>query len=279
MQPGFSTSSKLYLVGMKAWPYWLKGGLLAIPLYLVIAPLTFFVAVRFIGVSDDILQFISPELSLVAWAFVGEPETSQIVLVILILGARFVARAFVVGAVLGAVYGHFAARGKRAIFFVLLIIMYLAALGALSFWLQNTTAVNYSAHSPADCRDWTKGLVKNFSTTECYRELAERNKDITICDEIRAGRGDSTAEEQKEFCYEEVAHEKKDPAICPLISASGRRDSCYLWFKICEKVSATDSRDYCWTRKARANHDPALCSNISDLVPAFTTSKCLADIQ
>ena len=95
-----------------------------------------------------------------------------------------------------------------------------------------------SVDSPSDCESIFKKGIENFNINKCYRDLAVRNKDLSICDKVKEFRG---SDSYKWSCYNEVAHAKDDSSICELIPEetynehgvkTGRRDSCFFWFKI-----------------------------------------------
>lgn len=269
----------------KTKPYWVKGGILAIPLYFVIAPVSFFLALS-LGAGKDIIQYIAPELFFGAWGLAAAQSSSeaflQIIFSLIVLVAILLGRIFILGAILGVIYEWFAKRDLRLLFVVLLAVVYAVGIGYLSYNTQDIWKVYGSVESPADCDDASKKLIADFNPQECYKNLAIKNQDVRQCDFI----GDD--EDYRAFCYEEVAHSKNDSSICGLISETtlnahgvltGRRDGCYSLFNLCEKVSAVTNRDDCWSHVARIQKDPSLCLKISDTHPAFTQERCRADIK
>jgi hypothetical protein len=249
----------------KTMPYWVKGGVLALPVYAVLAPLSLYFSGYF-STGNDTVWFIAPEIlyGLLSWGFSGGNMTfGETVLTFAIVSAVLLLRLFIIGAILGALYGALPTKTWRASFLVLLIVLYIVGLSFISHKYQNLWGVYDSVETAADCTEGTRTSVSNFNVNDCYKRLAEKTQDVKWCDEIQApGPGSNSTEDYRGFCYEEVAHIKNDPSICPRIADPRRRDGCYGWFEMCEQVTDMDRKINCWTRKASIEKDSSICENI-----------------
>ncbi len=252
---------------MKKWPFWIKGGLIALPLSVLIIPISLYIT-QLLGAGQDALWFIVPEYYTAALGLGmrGTPASSQeVVSTLVIVTLLFALRIFVIGAILGAIYSIFAKKEKRKWFFVGLAVIYLLALGLLSYRTQSPRYM--SLNSPSECASILKKGIDNFDENYCYKEQAVKNEDVAICDRINVD--NKTTEDFKAFCCEEVAHAKDDPLICDLISEGNfddskgttrRKDSCYGWFKLCEKIISISWRDHCYMNKAEFQNDISACN-------------------
>ncbi len=272
--------------------YWLKGGVIAIPIYLIIAPATFFLVLS-LGGGDDIIQFLGPEVFAAMWAFVGDPaiisaHMPQIILGLIQLAVIFIGRVFLLGAIAGKIYEWFAKRGKKTWFWLLLVLTYIVLVAGLTYRTQDLSKTYYSAKAPEECKSALRAGVSNFNINECYRQLAERTKDLAVCDKITGpGPGTDTADAFRGFCYEEVAHAMNDGSICDRIPAamhgspqtSSRADACYVWFGMCDKIHDVGWRDSCWQGRAKKEGNAAFCDNMSNRNQYVTRGYCLQQMQ
>ncbi len=229
-------------------PYWLRGGLIAIPLSVLLVPVSFFLA-RVFGAGQTITWYLIPEFLLTAMdlgmrgtpAGMGETITKLLLATII-----FLTRVFVIGAILGALYGLFSRWKKQKYFIAFLAAIFLIGIAAMSYRTKNVYEAYSEVSSPQDCESSSKKLIENFGVAQCYHQLAQKQSDIRICDLIDTVESEQyVTADTKWFCYEEVAHKKNDPSICEKIPAetfnehnvnTGRRDGCFLWFKQCDKI-------------------------------------------
>lgn len=276
-----------HTVSVRQKPYWIKGGVLAIPISILLVPLTIYIAVSF-GAGDEIIQYVAPEIFVLLMGFGMSASPISLVSAIIsiaIVAAIFAGKSFVIGAALGMVYEKFAAKGKEMWFWPFLLILYVLLVGILTYRTQDLWKTYASATSPQECESVTRKGVDNFNVNECYRQLAERNKDVKFCEYIDTTRETGkSGEDYKAFCYEEVAHAKNDPSVCALIPEithnehgveNYRRDGCYRWFNMCEYMTIPVNKDSCFMDLARLNKNRNLCSRVTGSHPAFTEQKCL----
>ncbi len=260
---------------MKNWQYWIKGGLLAIPASIIIIPLTLFIT-RLLSAGQEIIWFLAPEFAVAAFGLGMRgtpPAMSEVLSTLIIVGGIFIVRSFIIGAVLGAIYGIFANRNIRKIFFIGLLILYALGIGFLSHKTKDVSVAYNLVNNPEDCLSSSNKGIDNFDVNHCYQALALKNQDLTICDNIKTESiFEKAPEDFKAFCYEEVIYAKNDSSLCSLISpetyndynvATGRRDSCYDRFKLCEKISDANSRDSCYMSKAEYFNDTSACTMVS----------------
>lgn len=248
---------------MKWWasrPTWQKGGIIAIPVALLVIPATIYISLYF-GGGDDVIQYLAPEVFALLFGLAMSAHAatlSEVALPIVIVTAIFAIKAYVVGAILGAIYGKFFKGRYPWLFWVLLVLLYCLLLGSITYYTQDLYKTYYSANTPEECTSFSRQLVSNFNVSDCYRQLAERKQDVRYCDYIQStGAGSRSGYDSRGFCYEEVAHVKNDPSICDLIPAamkgsaetSSRSDACYVWFHICEKIKDRGWREQCLQSK------------------------------
>jgi hypothetical protein len=269
---------------LKKWQYTVMGGLLAIPLSLVIIPLAFFLT-RFLGAGEDVVWFLAPEFFAVfmGLGMRGSPASSnEVVSTIIFVSIIFLVRTFIMGAIVGAVYGIFARKGKRKLFVGGLIIVFFLVIVLISYRTQDTYKAN-SVGSARECASILKKGIDGFDENRCYQELAEKTKDVSICDNItRPSSIEKSPNDYKWFCYEEVAHAQNDPAICDLIPEvtlnerngnTQRKDRCYQWFNLCEKIQSISNRDGCYTNKAEFTKDIQSCELVSEKMRDYCYSR------
>ncbi len=253
---------------MKNWPYWIKGGLLAIPLSIIIVPLSFFITYRFGADEDATQQLLAPGLLgvVMSLGMRGTPAgTEEAIITWIIASLIFALRVFIMGAIIGALYGVFAKRNKRKMFFIGLVAVYIGLLGALSYRFHNVSAVYYSVSSPKDCASAFKKGIVNFDENRCYLDLAERKQDVHICDNIK---NPSVAVESPEGfrvrCYQDVAYAAKDPSVCEIVPGGlSERDDCYARLSLCDKISSGNG-DYCYTQRASFGNDISSCNLVKN---------------
>lgn len=237
----------------KKWnfPHWLAGGLIILPVSLVLIPLSFFV-IHAWGAGEGSGWYIAPEFYLAAMdlAMRGTPaDMAETISTFLTAGGIFLIRNFFIGAILGLVYSWFFRR-KTLFFVALLVIVYGCFLFYVSYTTQNVYQVFSEQDSVAECSSAENRLINNFLPSNCIRELAIRKKDPNLCGQISTVGVTHSLEDEQAFCYEEVAHAIDDPSFCALVPTQGRRDSCYVWFDVCEKIIDESWRQSCLEEKA-----------------------------
>ncbi|MHA1873278.1 MAG: hypothetical protein ACTSVB_04105 [Candidatus Heimdallarchaeaceae archaeon] len=219
--------------------YWIKGGILAILISIIIVPLSIFIAMNFLGAEDNVIWFLAPEffMALLSLGMRGTP--AGIVELIITLGVStiiFLVRFFIIGAVLGIIYNKLKFRNKGKFFVIGLILLWIIFLLFVSYRTQRFSSAYGSVDSPGDCESIFRKGIENFDINRCYKDLAIKNEDLSICDRIKIFRG---SDDYKWFCYEEVAHAKDDSSICNLIPEKTynehnvetmRRKGCLNWF-------------------------------------------------
>jgi len=274
----------------REWPYWIKGGLLTIPLAILILPLSF-VLLILLGGGEDILWYLIPEFFALGMglAMRGTPaSSSEIIMSFAIVLVIFLVRIFFIGAILGIIYGKFAIRNKRKIFFIGLLILFIALIFLVSHRTQDISR-SYDVNSPEECDSILKTGIENFDKNRCYKEFAVKNKDLSACDLINSASSiEKAPEDFKGFCYEEVAHAKEDSSICALIpeklynkhnATTNRRDKCYVWFKECERISDEIGRNSCWIDRAYLENNPQICEKVSGNQPYYNTTRCFENLN
>lgn len=250
-------------------PYWLRGALLAVPVFIVLTPLTLFL-LGFIIHNDDIIIYIAPELFVLGMSgmgLAGIPPQAY-----LTLGLIFLIRSFITGAVLGAIYEFFARKNKRKWFFILIVIIPIIFICFSIYRILDPGIAVKADGNYKECDKIIYKGIKNFGVEGCYKSYAIIQKDYKICDNIKL-KGDK--EYYKWYCYEEVAHAADDASICDLIPEktrfnrnqilnSARRDGCFDWFKACDKIIDLTKRNSCYSTKAHIEKDPSICEKIEE---------------
>ena len=254
----------------RKWPYWVKGGIIAIPAAILLLPMTFALA-RFFGAGEDLIMFIAPELliALMGLGMRGTPAgILEIIGVLGLFGLITLLRIFVMGAVLGLIYGKVA---SKKTFWTCLILIWLLLTAGIAYKTASTFDVYYSSDSSEDCRSLFNKGINKFDTNWCYKELAVKKQDYTICDNIQEPSSiEKFPEDYKAFCYESVAQAKQDPSICPLIppytlteyGKRNRRDACYVHFTMCGEVVDEGWKEQCYLIKALRESDDYYCELI-----------------
>lgn len=241
----------------KNLPSWLRGGIIAIPISFVLIPLCFIIG-RILGAGEDFVWFIIPEFFLagMSLAMRGTPATlTETILTIVIALAIFLFRIFVIGALLGLIYGKFANKNKRKLFLMGIAIILIILLLVISYRTKDSWSVYNSINSPKECTSIFNKFIGNFDINRCYQQLAIKNNDVAICDNIKTPSSMAeTPDDFKWFCYEEVAHAKNDFSVCELIPGktynkynveTKRRDGCFNWFKACDKIEDLSLKEDC----------------------------------
>ena len=272
--------------GMKNKPYWIKGGLLAIPISIVVIPLSIFICLLFgEHLIERSILLIAPEsffLQMALLSGLGAPPNniviSLITIAILIFAILiFVLRVFIMGAVIGVIYGIFERKNKRKFFFTGLIVIFLTILGLLFYISQDPSSVYNSVNSTNECASILKKGIISFDENRCYKELAIKKQDASICYNLKSPYSfyDSDYFDLKVSCYEDVAFLKNDPAICELILDEApnynEKSSCYYRMAlntndpaICELQIDPSWKSYCYLQMARHTNDPAICELVED---------------
>ena len=222
-------------------PYWVKGGILAIPFSIVLIPLSVFIFSILGANAQGLIIFTVPEywVAALGLGMRGTPaSTVEVVTTITLFSCIFLARTFIFGSILGSIYGWFARRSKGVIFWILIILVWVSFLVFIAYRTQSPYNVYMSSQSAQDCRKTSNKGIENFGVSQCFKEVAVKNKDIRICDNIDPNPTNG-AEDQKWFCYEEVAHATQDSAICELMPdkiyndagvETQRKERCQDWF-------------------------------------------------
>ena len=99
----------------------------------------------------------------------------------------------------------------------------------------------------------------------CYRSLARRLKDATVCQESQDN------ENIKSLCYEEVAEASLDANLCELATDSIRKGNCY--YILAQKLNkldlcykAEEYKNNCLTEFAYKLRDATLCKSVDNNV-------------
>jgi len=228
----------------KNWSYWVKGGILAIPISIILIFFSLFI-LRLLGSGGGFFLVMLPEFWLVTLGL-GDRGISasygEIVSVYAIVSFIFIARTFIIGAILGWIYGWFAKRNKRIIFLVLFVLTWIGLMSFISYRTQSTVNIYLSSQSEQDCEKTFNKGIENFDVYQCFKELAVKNKDVNVCNRIDGSftsYSTKHADDFKWFCYEEVAHITKDSSICELIPVhtyndfveTQRKQNCDRWFE------------------------------------------------
>lgn len=265
----------------KDLPYWLKGGIIAIPLSILIIPLAFFLAL-YLGAGEGIEWYLAPDLYAAAMGLGmrGTPAgTYETILTVAIAFTIFLLRTFAVGAVIGALYGYFSKKNKGKLFLLCLLVFGIVYLFFISYNTKLIWDLYRSFDSPDECNKMTNWFVKSFDKNRCYQYFAVKNKDVKICDNIvHASSIEKNPEDFKWFCYEEVAHKKDDPSICELISGeSYKKYGCFVWFRIYKCDEMDDKwRDKCYEGKAQFEKNASFCENIEN---SFNKDRCFGRLN
>ncbi len=146
--------------------------------------------------------------------------------------------------------------------------------------------------SPQDTNSITKEYISTCKADDsCYRKTALKQKDPTICEEIK----DSSTYDQcysliavaindsslcikikkidtRAICYTKIAEAKSDPELCKEISAEEfYKDQCYCVIAIkkldpapINYMTNLAAKNICYGRVADEKNDPSICNNIID---------------
>ena|SRR3989344_5137760 len=185
-------------------PYWFKGGMWGL---ILSVPFTLFVGflVRFFNVQDDVLFILGPELMAAGWSL-AMGGGNQILTIGMGLGL-FLLRFFIMGAVLGGLYSLLAWPPLRFLFWLGLLVVLPAGLFILFYRYQDYGAIYNSVNSTEDCHSYT--MVVHFDVEWCYRAVAIKKRDKTICDIIKK-------EEDRKVCIQGVNNEIKYGNVKPV---------------------------------------------------------------
>lgn len=243
-------------------PYWLKGGLIAIPVSILVAWATLAMW-PLLGGGQNAVWWIAPEYILAAMdlGMRGEPagfvESATKLAIALVI---FCGRMFIVGAIVGAIYGFLAKYRAGAYFLVFLVVAYCVAIAMLAHKTKNPYEVYGKAASIEECESPSHASIDYFNVNDCYEQLAVRTMDATICDKI-VPRTEFESEDTKWVCYEEVARVTQDPSLCDAIprvtlSANGgdtmRHDRCMDMLHECDRLFDVAYKPSCESRKKYA---------------------------
>lgn len=205
----------------RKWPYWLKGGVLAVALYvalIVLAIISFGLA---FGETINPQSIFEASLALL---FAAVDESAWHVVV-------YFGKVFAAGAVFGIFYDFCTKKGKKKLFWILLLVA-----GLIFAFRPFVFPRHYP--NPTSAQDCAK-LKDQIDT--CYHDLAMRNKDGTLCDLIPLGGLG------RWNCYVDVADKTKDSSLCDLIPTEFevQKDRCFTKVHLCESILDATGKKSC----------------------------------
>ncbi|MBL7160629.1 MAG: hypothetical protein ISS93_02120 [Candidatus Aenigmarchaeota archaeon] len=107
----------------------------------------------------------------------------------------------------------------------------------------------------------------------CYKGIAEKNKDQSICDMISPF---SVAWEAgpltRDLCYQDVAAAARDPSLCKLVQNSEDQNGCFKMmarlmkdYTLCASIADQYFRDVCYSSVADWTYDKSACQFIQNV--------------
>lgn len=151
-------------------------------------------------------------------------------LVVVLFYSLFIGIYFTGGAIIGKAYEKARAHRSTTIVFFAIILVF------VSFRIF-TFQQKFFPTSPQDCNAWSSPFNKN----SCLMNLAERKKDITICDQMPG------EDVNKQDCYTALAQSTGEYYICEKITNQEYKTRCAFEVAFlkgeCEK---SENPDYCY---------------------------------
>ncbi len=239
----------MHIMTVKNFPYWVKGGLLAMPVCIVALPVLVGLLYLLGKEGEMVIPILAPEVFVLIWSMAmgGAPLTSILLMCLIFLG-----KAFVLGAVIGAVYGFSARRSRVRQFWIGFALLAVLVFMGINYMVQNPYTLYDTVQTAEECTDPLKKFIPEFQDFECLDRLATRTGDISVCGLINNPKWEARDNEIWRWsCYEDIASAKNDPAVCDLIpTEASMRDRCYSMFSVCENISDPGMKADCERSRA-----------------------------
>lgn len=149
-----------------------------------------------------------------------------------------------------------------------IIIIYFAYLVYLFVTPILSNYYNQKALSEGN-QDLCANVKDLYAKDDCYRDIAFRKNDSSICDQISS----KSSNYERYECYIVVAGRLKDPQICEKIQTSDKRDECLNYLGtdsndliICDKITSQERKDNCYLWSAMNKKDKSFFEKVCPLI-------------
>lgn len=145
---------------------------------------------------------------------------------------------FIIGALIGKIYGKVKSNSTTFVIFLLLIVSFVT-------YRLYIYKLEYYPNQTKDCLIYSD----EFEQWECISDLARNKKDVTMCQEVPVGSN------YERDCYEMVAFEVREYWVCDHMKFGKQfsyphktacRDDIATFRSECDKVSTTEGQDRCY---------------------------------
>lgn len=221
--------------------YWLRGGIITT----VVLSILVFIFLK-LGFTD-VFTFFAPALfsGMLGLGMRTTPaSTSEVYQTLTIAFIITVVSYFIIGVILGFVYGKIRPRKKLFVSFICFIIFGLFLITYLNI------PFNYGNFSISDCNNPIMLMKKGFYKDICYSAIAKEKQDLSLCEKLPNNSGNYG----RDACVSAIAGDKKDYTLCEQMSAYASKgidyDRCIEAIANrkgeCDVIPRQIGRDYCY---------------------------------
>ena len=214
---------------------------------------------RLLGLDfENFIVYTAPDIAYIPWLFYSGVNILAVGMTVLVISFFFFSR-YLIGYLWGKIFVLLSNRYLQALYVVGTIV---ALIFYANFVLYNATSIeqiSQSANTVEDCAKY-KDSASGYMPI-CIKEVALKNNNPDLCLKLEEMGWDGFTYN----CLQDYASAKNDSTVCAKMGDRGNgKDTCYGYFKQCEKMSPGTGKDSCFIMRASDTRDKSVCQFVQN---------------